>query len=55
MTGQSGKAPMIMAGEMGMMPCEGCGTLIILHVKRVRCVSCLVVTVTARDEQARRT
>ena len=49
MTGREGEASMIMAGEMRLMPCGDCGTLIVLHIERVRCVHCLTVTVGIPD------
>jgi hypothetical protein len=49
MTGQAIEAGLTMAGELTLMPCEDCGTLIVLHIERVRCVPCLAVTVRIQE------
>ena len=49
LTGREGEASMTMAGEMRLMPCEECGTLIVLHIEHVRCGPCLTVTVGIPD------
>jgi ribosomal protein S27AE len=37
--------------EMGLMPCEDCGTLIVLHIERVNCGPCVLIAVTGEEEE----